>query len=213
MYKIILTENRVKTKELFNYIRERDVIYRVNKIRENDVFISKNNVYKGKKLTNIKYEVLIIKERVEGEDLTKVRSKLGLNHDININDPDWVVLGKLDYHIEELYTVSGANRKLSGMEILNHIILNNLTENNIKQVLMLNNKVVIEGLSINVVTCKDKKEASRLYNKLRLHVYDNNISGVIFFGSITKSNKSEWYKRIHKITGIGYNRLYRSSSR
>lgn len=213
MYKIILTENKIKTKELFTYIRERDVLFRVNKIKENEVFIEKKSVYKGKELRNIKYELLVVKKRVEGESLSKVKSKLGLVRDVEIDDPDWVVIGKIDYHIEELYKVSGANRKLSGLEILNHIILNNLTENNIKQVLILNNKLIIEGLSINMVTCKNNYEANRLYNKIRLHIYDNNIGGVIFFGSISKPDKSVWYNKLNKITGVSYNRLYRSKSR
>jgi hypothetical protein len=78
---------------------------------------------------------------------------------------------------------------------------------------MLNNKIVIEGLDLFIVTCKDIDETIRLYNKIRTYCFDNKIGDVVFFGSIPKDNRKAWYKKIHERTGIGYNRLYRSNSR
>jgi hypothetical protein len=91
--------------------------------------------------------------------------------------------------------------------------LSKLSDKNPKQVVILNNKIVIEGLALNMVTCKDVSEATRLYNRLRIHCYDNRVKHIIFFGSVPKENKKEWYKKLNSVTGVGYNRLYRSSSR
>jgi hypothetical protein len=74
-------------------------------------------------------------------------------------------------------------------------------------------KIVVEGLNLYLVTCKDIEETIRLYNKIRTYCYDNKIGDIIFFGSIPKENRKTWYKKIHERTGVDYNRLYRSNSR
>jgi hypothetical protein len=202
MYQIVLTENRVKIKVLHTYTREHDALYRFNKIGSTKSFMPKQTVYKNKELVDVKYEVLLLKRYEEGD-----------TSDIQTDDGDWTVMGKVDYEIDEQFNVTGANRKLNAKEILDHVLLNNVQENNPKQVVILNNKVVIEGLNIFMVTCKNVQEATRLYNKLRVHCFDNDIGHIIFFGIVPKPNKKLWYKKIHERTGTSYNRLYRSTSR
>ncbi len=130
-----------------------------------------------------------------------------------MEDPEWVVLGRSEYTIEEQFSVTGANRKLDLNEIIKYVLLPKISDKNPKQVLMLNNKLLIEGITLNLVTCKNVEETIRLYNKLRTYCYENKISNLIFFGSVPKIDKKVWYKKIHETTGIGYNRLYRKSSR
>ncbi len=204
MYEIVLVENRVKIKTLYSYIRLRDAKYRLNKIKTDRAFVPKKSIYKGKKLIRVIYEVLLLKKRI-GDEKNFI--------DININDDEWVVVDKIDYDIEELYNVTGANRKLTGNEILNHIVLNKQRDPSMKQILILNNKVIIEGNELFMVTCKDLVESIRLYNAIRIHCFDNKITDLIFFGTVPKENKKFWYKKIHKKTGTKYNRLYRSKSR
>lgn len=213
MYQIVLTENRVKIKVLHTYSREHDALYRFNKIGSSKAFMSKKTVYKDKKLVDVRYEVLLLKEYEEGDQNVSIKDKYGRSIKVETNDGDWTVLGKIDYDIEEQFNVTGANRKLNAKEILDHVLLNNVKETNPKQVVILNNKVVIEGMNIFMVTCKNIQEATRLYNKLRVHCYDNNIGHIIFFGTVPKPNKKLWYKKIHERTGTSYNRLYRSTSR
>lgn len=213
MYQIVLTENKVKIKVLHSYSREHDALYRFNKIESSNVFMSKQTVYKEKTLIDVSYEVLLLKKYEEGDQNLYIKDSYGRKIQIQTDDGDWTVMGKINYDIEEQFNVTGANRKLNGKEILNHVLLNNVTDKNPKQVVILNNKVVIEGLNIFMVTCKNVREATRLYNKLRVHCYDNGVGHVIFFGSVPKPNKKLWYKKIHDRTGTSYNRLYRSSSR
>ena len=78
---------------------------------------------------------------------------------------------------------------------------------------MLNNKLVIEGDNLHMVTCKNVAECVRLYNTIRIYSFDNKVSNILFFGVIQKVDKKVWYKKIHDITGVNYNRLYRKSSR
>lgn len=213
MYQIVLTENRIKIKVLHTYSREHDAIYRFTKIKTTEVFMPKETVYKDKKLVDVEYEVLLLKKFEEGDQNVSIKDKYGRNIQVETDDGEWTVLDKSDYNIEEQFNVTGANRKLNGKEILDHVLLNNVTDSNPKQVVVLNNKVVIEGLNIFMVTCKNVHEATRLYNKLRVHCYDNNVGHVVFFGTVPKQNKKLWYKKIHERTGTSYNRLYRTSSR
>lgn len=213
MYQIILTENNKKVKTLYSYTREHDALYRFTNISKKQTRFPKKQVYKNKILTEVFYHVLLIKKRNVGDKSIIVRDNYGKLLESFMEDPDWTVLGSSEYNIEEQFSVTGANRKLDLNEIINYVLLPKISEKNPKQILTLNNKVVIEGVTLNLVTCKNINETTRLYNKLRSYCYENKISNIIFFGSIPKTDKKVWYKKIHDITGIGYNRLYRKSSR
>lgn len=213
MYQIILTENDKKIKTLYEYSREHDALYRFTNISKKVVHYPKKQVYKGKVLTEVSYHILLIKKREAGDKSIIVRDNYGKLLESFMEDPNWVVLGRNDYQLEEQFSVTDANRKLNLQEIIRYILLSKLSSKNPKQVLMLNNKIIVEGINLNVITCKNMDETIRLYNKLRLHCFDNKVQDVIFFGSIPKTDKSIWYKKIHDLTGIDYNRLYRKSSR
>lgn len=213
MYQIVLTENRKKIKVLYNYTREHDANYRFDRIKSENVVFPKNKVYRDKKLTKVNYEVLLLKKREEGDEDPKIRNKYGKLIEETVDDENWVIVSKLDYNIEEQFNVTGANRKLNAKEIMEHIVKLNLKESNPKQVVIINNKVVVEGLSLFMITCKDVEEAIRLYNYMRTYCFENNVGNVIFFGSVDKKGVKVWYKKIHERTGVSYNRLYRKSSR
>lgn len=213
MYQIILIENGKKIKVLYTYNREHDALYRFTNIGNKKIFLPKQQVYKNKILTKVIYHVLLIKKRTEKDKSITIRDKYGKLLESFMEDPDWAVLGKIDYNIEEQFNVTGANRKLNALEIINNVLLPNIGDKNPKQIVILNNKIIIEGIALNMVTCKNVTEARRLYNKLRTHCFDNNVGNIIFFGTVPKKNKRFWYKKINNLTGISYNRLYRTSSR
>jgi hypothetical protein len=213
MYQIVLTENRKKIKVLHTYSREYDANYRFEKLKLQEGFFPKTKVYKEKKLTDVNYEVLLLKKREDTDSNRLIKNDLGKFVEETVDDLDWVILDTSIYLMEENFNVSGANRKLTAKEIIEFIVTSNPQKKNPKQILMLNNKIVIESLELHVVTCKDIDETIRLYNKIRTYCLDKKIFDIIFFGSIPKENRKVWYKKIHERTGIGYNRLYRSNSR
>ena len=141
-------------------------------------------VYKNKELKDVSYRVLLTKKREEGDKSVIIRDGYGKILEKIMNDPKEVVVSVSDYEIEEQYSVAGANRKLSASEILNSVLLNKISEKNTKQVLMLNNKLIIDSLVINMVTCKDVSEVIRLYNYLRKLCWDKSIPNVVFFGEV-----------------------------
>ena len=213
MYQIVLTENRKKIKVLHTYSRESDVNYRFEKLKSQDIFFPKTKIYRDKKLVSVDYEILLLKKRTEKDNNRIVKHALGKFVEETVDDSEWVIIDTSPYLIEETFNISGANRKLTAKEIVDYVVLPNKQKKAPKQVLMLNNKIVIEGLELYMVTCKDIDETVRLYNKIRTYCFDNKIVDIIFFGSIPKDNRKVWYKKIHERTGIGYNRLYRSNSR
>lgn len=213
MYQIVLTENRKKIKVLHEYSREYDANYRFEKLKTQEAFFPKTKVYKDKKLVDVNYEILLLKKREEGEENRIIKNELGKFIEEKVDDTDWVIVDTTKFMIEENFSVSGANRKLTAKEIIEYVVTSKSEKKNPKQILMLNNKIVIESLELYLVTCKDIDETLRLYNKIRTFCFDKGIVDIIFFGSIPKENRKVWYKKIHERTGIGYNRLYRSNSR
>ena len=213
MYQIVLTENRKKIKVLHTYSRESDVNYRFEKLKSQVIFFPKTKIYRDKKLVDVNYEILLLKKRTE-EDVNRIiKNELGKFVEEVVDDDDWVIISTAPYLIEETFNISGANRKLTAKEIVDYVVIPNKQKKTPKQVLMINNKIVVEGLELYLVTCKDIDETIRLYNKIRTYCFENKIGDIIFFGSIPKENRKTWYKKIHERTGISYNRLYRSNSR
>lgn len=213
MYKLVLYENNNKIKVLYNYTRIKDARYRFDLLTSKTSSLKKEIIYKDKELVEVSYRLFLTKKREEGDKSISVRDSYGKILEEVMNDPNEVVVAVSDYEIEEQYSVTGANRKLSAYEILNSVLLNKLSEKNTKQVVILNNKLIIESLVINMVTCKNVSEVIRLYNFLRSKCWDGKVSNVIFFGEVHKQDKGMWYKKIHEQTGVGYNRLYRKISR
>ena len=213
MYQIVLTENRKKIKVLHTYSRESDVNYRFEKLKSQVIFFPKTKIYRDKKLVDVNYEIILLKKRTENDDNRVIKNELGKFVEETVDDNEWVIIDTSPYLIEETFNISGANRKLTAKEIVDYVVLPNKQKKSPKQVLMLNNKIVVEGLDLYLVTCKNIEETIRLYNKIRTYCFDNKINDILFFGSIPKENRKVWYKKIHDRTGIGYNRLYRSNSR
>jgi hypothetical protein len=213
MYQIVLTENRKKIKVLHTYSRESDVNYRFEKLKSQVIFFPKTKIYRDKKLVDVNYEILLLKKRTEEDANRIIKNELGKFVEETVDDNEWVIVGVTPYLIEETFNISGANRKLTAKEIVDYVVVPNKQKKAPKQLLMINNKIVVEGLELYLVTCKDIDETIRLYNKIRTYCFDNKISDIIFFGSIPKENRKTWYKKIHERAGIGYNRLYRSNSR
>lgn len=213
MYQIVLTENRKKIKVLHTYSRESDVNYRFEKLKSQVIFFPKTKIYRDKILVDVNYEILLLKKREE-EDVNRIiKNELGKFVEETVDDENWIIVDTAPYLIEETFNVSGANRKLTAKEIVEYVVLPNKNKKSPKQLLMINNKIVVEGLELYLITCKDIDETVRLYNRIRTYCFDNKISDILFFGSIPKENRKPWYKKIHDRTGVGYNRLYRSNSR
>jgi hypothetical protein len=213
MFQIVLYENYKRIKVLHTYTRFYDANNRLNVLKNKETYLPKKLIYRDKKLTEVNYKIFLFKKKEEGDKSILIRDNLGRIITQELESNEWVVIDESNYEIDEQYSVTGANRKLTALEIIKHVVLPNVTEKNTKQIFMLNNKLIIEGDSLHMITCKTLEECSRLYNSIRKYCFDLKLVGILFFGSVDKVDKKSWYKKIHKITGVGYNRLYRNASR
>jgi hypothetical protein len=213
MFQIVLLENNKKIKVLHTYSRLYDANYRFNLLARKSTSMPKKVMYKDKTLTQVSYRILLMKHREKDEKSITIRDEYGKVLDDLMSDSDWIILSESIYNIEEQFNVTGANRKLTSDEIIKYVILPKLSESNTKQVLILNNRLIVEGDLFNLITCKSNDEAIRLYNIIRIYCFDNKIKNIMFFGSVQNVDKRSWYKKIHNLTGISYNRLYRKITR
>jgi hypothetical protein len=213
MFKIVLTENNRKISVLHIFKRERDANNKFQKLKSQAVLFPKTKSYKGKKLEDIRYEIVLLKKKEEIDENKFIKNELGKFVEMVTDDPEWVVVDFAVYNMEETFSVVNVNRKLTAKEIIDNLVIVRKEKKNPKQVLILKNKIIIESLELFLVICKNSEQALKLYNKIRLYCYDNKISDILFFGIVDKISSRVWYKTLHKRLKINYNRLYRSSSR
>ena len=106
-------------------------------------------------------------------------------------------------------------KRLDTKEIIKLILLRKHKGILLKQVNYVVNKVLIhQDGGFDIVVCKTKSDAKRLYKILR-EFYESNdrIKNILFTGLVSKRNRTELYKRIVEKTGWTINKVYRSSTR
>jgi hypothetical protein len=215
MFQLILVENKKKIKTLYKSDSFDEIDRKFKKVKSEPIVFPKNFIYKSDKkiLVPTIYEVLLLKSKNSDVDDKKVKKRMVLVGDIVGDDPEWDIVDKSVVFFEEIFAVTGANRKLTAMEIIENVMLSTQKVVETKQIFMIHNKIVIEGLSLHMVMCKNEYDAKRLYGFMRNYCHDNKIKYIGFFGVMSRPSRKFWYKKLHKITGIGYNRLYRKTSR
>ena len=140
---------------------------------------------------------------------------MGRNIEINVKSDKWTILHKDEYFYEEKFTVFGYDKRLDTKDIIRLILLRKHKGILLKQVNYVVNKVLIhQDGDFDIVVCKTKSDAKRLYEILR-EFYESNdrIKNILFTGLVGKRNRTELYKKIVKKTGWTINKVYRSSTR
>jgi len=100
-------------------------------------------------------------------------------------------------------------------EIIKLILLRRHKGILLKQVNYVVNKVLIhQDGEFDIITCKTKSDAKKLYTTLR-NFYESNdkMKNILFTGLVSKRNRTELYKKIVEKTGWSINKVYRSSTR
>ena len=72
MYELVLCENNKKIKVLFTYQRRHDALYRFKVLSNEKISLKKEVIYKEKKLTKVKYKVLLYKRKEEDEKVLQL---------------------------------------------------------------------------------------------------------------------------------------------
>jgi len=213
-YKIIITKDGKKKKVLYEGPNENIAKEKYYNTKDNNkvLFPKENNAYK--KVKPVNYEIMFLKEKEDGDTPFYVRDELGRTKPVDINSDQWSLVHKDDYYYEEKFTVFGYDKRLETKEIIKYILLRKNKVDKIKQVNYVINKVLIyQNGDFDIIVCKNKSDAKRLYKTLREFSETNKVNNIMFTGLVGKRNRTKLYKRIAEKTGWTINKTYRSSTR
>ena len=222
LYHIILVNHDKMKEDLF----WTDSVVTVNKefktmVEENKsvVFPIKFNNNKTE-IIESSYEIMIIKARDKTESReTKVMDEYGKFVNYATNDDDWIIYDRSPYYIEETFWVYGYHPRLQRKDfkwIYDNFISNNSNNKYLfKTVQLFKNKILVEcNGKLDMVICKNKQDAIRMYNMIEEWCERDKMKYVGFMGDLSYSKyKSDWITKIQKLTNWTRKKITRMSTR
>ena len=166
------------------------------------------------------YELVIIKCRDEYESLVnKVRTDTGEFVDYSTTDDDWIVIDRAPYNIEETFWVYGYHPRLQRKDF--NWIFDNFVSKDAKNKYMFKsiqvflNKVLFDcNGKLEIVICKNKQDAIRMYNMIESMALKKKYKYIAFIGDVGKSKyRKDWFNRIQETTHWNKVKINRSSTR
>ena len=166
------------------------------------------------------YEIMIIKARDKTESReTKVMDEYGKFVNYATNDDDWIIYDRSPYYIEETFWVYGYHPRLQRKDfkwIYDNFISNNSNNKYLfKTVQLFKNKILVEcNGKLDMVICKNKQDAIRMYNMIEEWCERDKMKYVGFMGDLSYSKyKSDWITKIQKLTNWTRKKITRMSTR
>ena len=222
LYHIILVNHDKMKEDLF----WTDSVATVNKevktmVEENKsvVFPIKFNNNKTE-IIESSYEIMIIKARDKTESReTKVMDEYGKFVNYATNDDDWIIYDRSPYYIEETFWVYGYHPRLQRKDfkwIYDNFISNNSNNKYLfKTVQLFKNKILVEcNGKLDMVICKNKQDAIRMYNMIEEWCERDKMKYIGFMGDLSYSKyKSDWITKIQKLTNWTRKKITRMSTR
>lgn len=166
------------------------------------------------------YEIMIIKARDKTESReTKVMDEYGKFVNYATNDDDWIIYDRYPYYIEETFWVYGYHPRLQRKDfkwIYDNFISNNYNNKYLfKTVQLFKNKILVEcNGKLDMVICKNKQDAIRMYNMIEEWCERDKMKYIGFMGDLSYSRyKSDWITKIQKLTNWTRKKITRMSTR
>lgn len=166
------------------------------------------------------YEIMIIKARDKTESReTKVMDEYGKFVNYATNDDDWIIYDRSPYYIEETFWVYGYHPRLQRKDfkwIYDNFISNNSNNKYLfKTIQLFKNKILVEcNGKLDMVICKNKQDAIRMYNMIEEWCKRDKMKYVGFMGDLSYSRyKSDWITKIQKLTNWTRKKITRMSTR
>lgn len=221
---ILITSHKKNIEKLYQYNIVSKVYKKFNEIiKENEEkiefpvkYISNKNISRG--TIESDYEILLVKIKKDGDTITQLRNEYGQMVDhIIVDDDKWIIIDKHIYYKEETFWVYGFNPKTQRKDfnfILNQMILLNVNNKNyFRRVLVFKNKLIIQyDNDIDMVICKNKEDAIRLYNELEIRIKKEKIRNIFFNGMVSKSNRDWMIETIMNKTGWNHQKIIREKT-
>ena len=215
LYKIIITKDGSHKKLIYEGEDKKHAKKKYFTIKDKNKVLTPKTTNAYKKTKPVIYELLLLKEKEENDPKFYTKDSLGRNVEVNVKSDKWTIIHKVEYFYEEKFTVFGYDKRMETKEIIKLILLRRHKGILLKQVNYVVNKVLIhQDGEFDIITCKTKSDAKKLYTTLR-NFYESNdkMKNILFTGLVSKRNRTELYKKIVEKTGWTLNRVYRSSSR
>lgn len=216
-YRIVLTKNK-KLRKILYKCRTNEAA--INKFRE---FIKNNKVLFPQKFVNykgivpVKYELLLIKERTPEDKNRIVKNQYGKLVEEKSKNEKWVIIDRVPYQIEETFWVFGHHPQKDRFDItriIKEILLKDIRKHKFTmQIIVVHNKVIFQsGEDMEIVFCKNKKDAIRLHDSLLEAANSTRMDKLLFLGVASDKMISELYIKIQKKTGWTMKHVRRPST-
>lgn len=222
IYSIILT-NHGKIKDKLASESTEDKIYkRFNKLLKENKKVVFPMRYNNEKHVMIEseHELYIIKcKELFDNDTNKIKDASGKFVNYETTDENWIVIDRAEYYIEETFWVYGYHPKLQRKTfewIFDEFIAKDAKNKYMfKTVQILYNKLLIEcNDKLEIVICKNKSDAIRMYNQIEQWCIKKKFKYVIFMGRIEQSkHKNQWIEKIKNLTHWNRKKILRRSTR
>ena len=222
LYHIILVNHDKMKEDLFWTDSEATVNKEFNTmVEENKSIIFPVRFNNNKtEIIESSYEIMIIKARDKTESReTKVMDEYGKFVNYATNDDDWIIYDRSPYYIEETFWVYGYHPRLQRKDfkwIYDNFISNNSNNKYLfKTVQLFKNKILVEcNGKLDMVICKNKQDAIRMYNMIEEWCERDKMKYVGFMGDLSYSRyKSDWITKIQKLTNWTRKKITRMSTR
>lgn len=223
-YKVIITANGKQCNFIGSYETEESAKRKVRELVTDlqNINFPVRYINSGK-IHECEYEIVILKKNTENnsEEKTYLRDSYGMlvPHTVT-NTNKWSLIHKEHYEKEETFWVFGFDpfydRKDFNYVLDEMICKNTHSAATMKQLVVLNNKLLIlEGENLELVICKNKADAIRLYNEIEKQVKEIRKvrKYVMFSGFVSKLMRKRIVEKIAEKTGWNYTKINRVSTR
>lgn len=220
-YKIVSCRNGRQNGYFGCFVTPKDAYHVIDMLMaESDKVVFPKKVVNshGESVSNDEYVIL---KRNKGDNVVPLlRNEYGKLVEHKTNTEKWTVFDKFRYYVEENFWVYGYDPRLDRKTfiwIYNYIVVGKIRNKyDYKRVILYNNKLVIKDDSdmMDMIICKNKSEAIRMYNMLNDYVTKNNHKQVVFLGAYGGRNRrtSSLIKDICAYTGWPLKKVIRQTT-
>lgn len=174
-YRLILLSNNREVASLGHYTNYNDAIKDMHQKSQDSINTVKFPKFylNCKKIEEANYELLLIKKKDDENEKSDalLRDKLGGFVLHETDNKVFSIIEKAPYYVEEEFAVYGyhpiTQRKNFDFIFENLVLPKTISKDDMLNIMVYRNKLILEGFKkTDLVTCKNKSDCIRLYNKI-----------------------------------------------
>lgn len=195
-YRIIIAQNNKEVERIGAFVRRDSALREFKRlIDENENVIFPSKYVNTKEIKEVKYNLVLIKKRDSLSEMpTRLRNEYGEYVDHETTSKNWYVYDIHPYQLEEKFWIYGFDPRTDRKDTL--WIYENLikpyasNKDKFLNIKLYKNKIVLVSCNeYNMIICKNKSDAIRLYNLIEGYCNENKYKYAIFSGDYSISRK------------------------